>query len=105
MVRSGQNSERSCRQDVRGAAFESIYVHLVMQACSSEHAAAPLEVGPRSTADSASAVGETQWNCLDNIQLEEIFQMRFRVAELSRSLEGEAQRCTHNCVGSSPRSL
>ena len=26
------------------------------------------------------------------------------VAELSRSLEGEVPRCTHNCVGSSPRS-
>ena len=68
-------------RDVRGTALESFYVHLVMQACSSEGAAAPPEVGPRATADRAPAVGETQWNCLDDIQLQEMFQMRFRVLQ------------------------
>ena len=64
---SRKNSERSCRQGRQGDRFESFYVHLIMQACSSERAAAPLEVGPRVTADRAPAVGETQWNCLDDI--------------------------------------
>ena len=40
-----------------------------VEACSSEHAAAPPEVRPRATADRAPPVGETQWNCLDDIQL------------------------------------
>ena len=43
-------------RDVRGTALESFYVHLIMQACSSERAAAPPEVGPRATADRAPAV-------------------------------------------------
>ena len=69
-----KNSERQ-------AALESFYVHLITQACSSEQTAAAPEVRPRATADSAPAVGETQWNCLDDIKLQEVFQMRFRVLQ------------------------
>ena len=79
---SGRIQERTLNAIVvRGPALDSFYIHLVMQACSSEHAAAPPEVGPPTTADRAPAIGETQWNCLDDIQVQEIFQMRFRVLQ------------------------
>ena len=78
---SGRIQERVVVRNVRVVALGTFYVHLVMQACSSERAAAPPEVGPRATADRAPAVGETQWNCLDDNQLQEIFQMRFRVLQ------------------------
>ena len=52
-----------------------------MQACSSEHSGVPPEFGPQATAEHAPAVGDAQLICLDGIQLQEIFQMRFRVLQ------------------------
>ena len=65
-------------RDVRGAALESFYVHLVLNACSSENRVSPPEAGPQAA---APTIGESQWSSLDEIGLPEVFQTRFRVLQ------------------------
>ena len=74
------------------AALESFYVHLVLQACSSEQPVAPPEARQR-VAARAPAVGDTQWSSSDDI----------RVTELSCSSEGDVPTCTQSCSESSVR--
>ena len=79
---SGRIQERTwsgvVARDVRGAVLESFYVHLVLNACSSENRVSPPEAGPQAA---APTIGESQWSSLDEIGLPEVFQTRFRVLQ------------------------
>ena len=70
-------------RDARGAAIESVYIHMVLQACQS--GGRRLEMGdpptrPECTTRAQDRV-ESQWTTLDDVCLQEVFKQRFAILQ------------------------
>ena len=62
---AGANLERRDRQDARGVAFESLYVHIVMQACLGER---PMDIEVHQPSrEQEQARNATGWEVLDDV--------------------------------------
>ena len=72
-------------RDARGAAIESVYIHMVLQACQSgrrlEMGDPPQVTTRRECTTRAQDIVESQWATLDDVCLQEVFKQRFAILQ------------------------
>ena len=97
-------------RDARGAAIESVYIHMLLQACQS--GGQRLEMGdpsqvatrPECTTRAQDRV-QSQWTTLDDVCLQEVFKQRFAVLQgCPAHFEGEVPARPHHSPRSSAHS-